>query len=57
MTTATIAAPNAGAALGIDRLFLGLALIATAVLVAAPALGAAIVAVVMKVAAMELLGA
>jgi uncharacterized protein len=34
MTTATIAAPNAGAALGIDRLFLGLALIATAVLVA-----------------------
>ena len=34
MTTATIAAPNAGAALGIDHLFLGLALIATAVLVA-----------------------
>jgi uncharacterized membrane protein YedE/YeeE len=34
MATATIAAPPAGAALGIDRLFLGLALVATAVLVA-----------------------
>ena len=34
MTTATMAAPNSGAALGIDRLFLGLALIATAILVA-----------------------
>ncbi len=34
MTTATLAAPNSGAALGIDRLFLGLALIATAILIA-----------------------
>ena len=34
MTTATIAAPKAGAPLGIDRLFLGLALIATAILLA-----------------------
>jgi uncharacterized membrane protein YedE/YeeE len=34
MTTATIAAPKAGAALGIDCLFLGLALIATAILIA-----------------------
>ncbi len=34
MTTATIAAPNAGAAIGIDRLFLGLALAATAILIA-----------------------
>jgi len=34
MTSATVAAPNAGAALGIDRLFLALALFATAILVA-----------------------
>ena len=34
MTTTTIAAPNSGAAIGIDRLFLALALIATAILVA-----------------------
>ena len=34
MTTATMAAPQSGAALGIDRLFLGLALGATAILVA-----------------------
>ena len=34
MTTTTMAAPNAGAALGIDRLFLGLALAATAILLA-----------------------
>jgi uncharacterized membrane protein YedE/YeeE len=34
MTTATMAAPNSGAALGIDRLFFGLALIATAIVVA-----------------------
>ena len=34
MTTATLAAPKSGAASGIDRLFLGLALIATAILVA-----------------------
>jgi hypothetical protein len=34
MSTATLSAPNAGAALGIDRLFLGLALAATAVLIA-----------------------
>ena len=30
MTTATLAAPQAGAAIGIDRLFLALALAATA---------------------------
>src|SRR5450631_4471806 len=34
MTTATMAAPNSGAALGIDRLFLALALGATAILLA-----------------------
>src|SRR6185437_4975132 len=34
MTTATIAAPQSGAAFGIDRLFLGLALGATAILLA-----------------------
>jgi len=34
MSTATMAAPNAGAAIGIDRLFLGLSLSATAILVA-----------------------
>ncbi len=34
MSTATMAAPGAGAAIGIDRLFLGLALAATAILVA-----------------------
>ena len=34
MSTATLSAPNTGAALGIDRLFLGLALTATAVLIA-----------------------
>jgi len=34
MTTATLAVPPAGAAIGIDRLFLGLALGATAILVA-----------------------
>jgi hypothetical protein len=34
MTTASIAAPQAGAAIGIDRLFLALALGATAILVA-----------------------
>lgn len=34
MSTATLSAPNAGAALGIDRLFLGVALLATAVLLA-----------------------
>ena len=34
MTTATIAAPKAGAATGIDILFLALALVATAILVA-----------------------
>jgi len=34
MTTASIAAPQAGAAIGIDRLFLALALAATAILVA-----------------------
>ena len=34
MTTATMAAPKSGAAFGIDRLFLGLALGATAILVA-----------------------
>lgn len=34
MSTATVAAPSAGAAIGIDRLFLGLAIGATAILVA-----------------------
>jgi uncharacterized protein len=34
MSTASVAAPSAGAAIGIDRLFLGLALGATAILVA-----------------------
>src|SRR5258708_24931564 len=34
MSTATVTAPSAGAAIGIDRLFLGLAIGATAVLVA-----------------------
>jgi uncharacterized membrane protein YedE/YeeE len=34
MSTTTLAAPNAGVALGIDRLFLGLALAVTAVLIA-----------------------
>src|SRR5512147_1735253 len=34
MSTATVAAPNAGAAIGIDRLFLGLAICATAILMA-----------------------
>jgi uncharacterized membrane protein YedE/YeeE len=34
MSTASVVAPSAGAALGIDRLFLGLALAATAILVA-----------------------
>ena len=34
MSTATVAAPSAGAAIGIDRLFLGLALGATAILIA-----------------------
>ena len=34
MTTATMAAPKSGATFGIDRLFLALALIATAILVA-----------------------
>jgi uncharacterized membrane protein YedE/YeeE len=34
MSTTTLAAPSAGAAIGIDRLFLGLSLVATAVLVA-----------------------
>ena len=34
MTTTTVAAPDSGAALGIDRLFLVLALVATAILVA-----------------------
>src|SRR6202142_4751909 len=34
MTTATMTAPNSGAALGIDRLFLALALGATAILLA-----------------------
>ena len=34
MTTTTMAAPNTGAAIGIDRLFLGLALAATAILIA-----------------------
>jgi uncharacterized protein len=34
MSTATVVAPNSGAALRIDRLFLGLALIATAILLA-----------------------
>ncbi|MFZ0847121.1 MAG: YeeE/YedE thiosulfate transporter family protein, partial [Pseudolabrys sp.] len=34
MSTASVAAPSAGAALGIDRLFLGLALAATAILIA-----------------------
>jgi len=33
MSTASLAAPNAGAAIGIDRLFLGLALGATAILI------------------------
>src|ERR1035441_7618137 len=34
MTTATMAAPKSGATFGIDRLFLALALIATAILIA-----------------------
>src|ERR1700686_431659 len=34
MSTASLAAPNAGAAIGIDRLFLGLALASTAILIA-----------------------
>jgi uncharacterized membrane protein YedE/YeeE len=34
MSTATMAAPGAGAAVGIDRLFLGVALVATAILIA-----------------------
>src|SRR3989304_836355 len=34
MTTATLAAPQADAAIGIDRLFLALALAATAILIA-----------------------
>src|ERR1700686_1643171 len=33
MSTASLAAPNAGAAIGIDRLFLGIALVATAILI------------------------
>src|ERR1700690_1646856 len=34
MTTATMTAPNSGASVSIDRLFLALALIATAILIA-----------------------